>query len=263
MKPSSSALITAAALLAACVSPSYVAFDDGVRLYQERYYTSARDAFDTAVQQNPRSVPAWNNRAVARARLGDHDGAVRDYSQALALAPADAELYFNRGNAFAAAGNHEAAIGDFTAATTLRPGYARAYFNRGIVRVAAGDDSGAITDWQRAVDLEPDPWTKAAIRRGSGLDHASALPAPAALPAPRTSVAVSPAVTPPPPPPTSQALSPEALDVRALVARAMGREVDGDRAGAIADLRAAVTLEPDATRRARIDRLLRVLEASR
>lgn len=32
---------------------------------------------------------------------------------------------------------------------------------------------------------------------------------------------------------------------------------------AIADLRGAVMAEPDATRRARIDRLLRVLEASR
>jgi hypothetical protein len=60
------------------------------------------------------------------------------------------------------------------------------------------------------------------------------------------------------PPPTGAT-----LDVKALVARAMGREVEGDRPGAVADLRAALMAETDATRRARIDRLLRILEASR
>jgi hypothetical protein len=43
----------------------------------------------------------------------------------------------------------------------------------------------------------------------------------------------------------------------------MSREVDGDRAGAVADLRAAVMMETDATRRERIDRLLRALEGTR
>jgi hypothetical protein len=42
----------------------------------------------------------------------------------------------------------------------------------------------------------------------------------------------------------------------------MAREVEGDRAGAIADLRAAVMAEPDPARRERVDRLLRSLEAA-
>jgi hypothetical protein len=43
----------------------------------------------------------------------------------------------------------------------------------------------------------------------------------------------------------------------------MSREVEGDRPGAVADLRAALMAEQDPARRARIDRLLRVLESSR
>jgi tetratricopeptide (TPR) repeat protein len=251
MKSSLALLLPAAALLVACASPGLTAYHDGVRLYREGYYGSARDAFDTVVREDPRNAAAVNNRAVAKVRLGDLDGAVIDYTLALQLAPQDAEIVFNRGNAYAAAGNLPAAINDFTMAVALRPDYAQAYFNRGTVRAAFGDTTGAVNDWQFAIDVERDPWTKMAMRKGSGLDDAFA--SPAALP--RTVGAPS--------PPDPEALSPAALDVRALVARAMAREVDGDRAGAIADLRTAVMAEPDAARRARIDRLLRTLEASR
>jgi len=260
MKPSLALLIPAAALLAACASPGLTAFSDGVRLYREGYYASARDAFDTAVREDPRNATAINNRGVARVRLGDLDGAVMDYTSAMQLAPTDAEIPFNRGNAYAAAGNLPAAINDYTTAVTLRPTYTQAYFNRGTVRAAAGDVSGALTDWQWAVDVERDPWTRAAMRRGSGLDDAYA--SPSALSRPEATPPAAVTVTPPPPP-DPEALSAQALDVRALVARAMARELDGDRTGAVADLRAAVMTEPDATRRARIDRLLRILEASR
>jgi tetratricopeptide (TPR) repeat protein len=258
MKPPLALLLPLAALLTACATPGMTAFDDGVRLYREGYYASARDAFDTAVRENPRNATAFNNRGVARARLGDLNGAVMDYTYAMQLAPADAEVVFNRGNAYAAAGNLPAAINDFTTAVTLRPTYSQAYFNRGTVRSVVGDANGAVTDWQWAMDVERDPWTRAAMRRGSGLDYAYASPAPE-----RAAVTPPAAAITPPPPPSPEAVAPQTLDVRALVARAMAREVDGDRAGAIADLRGAVMAEPDATRRARIDRLLRVLEASR
>jgi hypothetical protein len=260
MKPSVALLLPAAFVLAACATPGTTAFDDGVRLYREGDYLSARDAFDTAVRQDPRNATYFNNRGVARARLGDLDGAVRDYTLAMALAPHDAEIFFNRANAYAAAGNLPASVSDFSTAVAMRPDYAQAYFNRGTVRAALGDVSAAVTDWQWAVDTERDPWTKAAMRRGSGLDYAYASPA-----LPRVGVANPSGATAltPPAPPNPDALSAQALDVRALVARAMSREVEGDRAGAIADLRAAVEAEADATRRARIDRLLRVLEASR
>ena len=227
-------LIPAAFLLTAC-SAQMTAFDEGVRLYRDGSYASARDAFDSAAQANPRSATSISNRGVAKARLGDVEGAIADYTQAMQLAPADADIAFNRGNAYAAVGNLPAAIGDFTTAVTLSPGHALAYFNRGTVRAATGDVAGAASDWQWAVEVERDPWTKAAMRRSASLDYVSASPG----------------------------RGPQALDVRAYVARALSREVEGDRLGAIADLRAAVMMETDATRRERIDGLLRALESSR
>lgn len=275
MKRLLAVLVPAVTVLVGCATPSYTAYDDGVRFYRQGYYASARDAFDAAIGRHPDVAAAWNNRGVARVRLGDLDGAVQDYTHALALAPNDAEIVFNRGNAYAAAGNLPAAVTDFTTATTMRPGYAEAFFNRGAVRAAAGDYAGALADWQWAVDIEADPWTKAAMRRGSGLEYANASPATLSVTSRSAQgggvvVSTTPSVTPSspvaravPPPPTPEAAAGPSLDVRALVARAMGREVEGDRPGAVADLRAALMAEQDPTRRARIDRLLRILEASR
>ena len=236
MKPSLAVLLLAAVSSVGCVSSGPTLFDEGVLLYRDGQYPAARDRFDRAVRQDSQDAAAWNNRGVARMRLGDLDGAVADYTRAMQLAPWDAEIAFNRGNAFAAAGNVPAAIGDFTSAVTLRPGYAEAFFNRGSVRQAAGDQAGALTDWQWAIDIAGDPWTRAVMRQGAGLDHAYAMPA-------------------------ARASAP--LDARALVARAMARQVDGDRAGALGDLRAALGAETDEGRRARIAGLLRDLEAAR
>ena len=237
MKPSLVVLLLAAVSSVGCVSSGPTLFDEGVLLYRDGQYAAARDRFERAVRHDGQDSAAWNNRGVARMRLGDLDGAVADYTRAMQLAPWDAEIAFNRGNALAATGNLSAAIGDFTSAVTLRPGYAEAFFNRGSMRQAAGDHAGALTDWQWAIDIAGDPWTRAVMRQGAGLDHAYAMPA--------------------------SPVSAAALAPRALVARAMARQVDGDRAGALSDLRAALGAETDEGRRARISGLLRVLEAAR
>ncbi len=176
MKPSLALLIPVAVLLAACATPDMTPYYDGVRLYREGWYGSAKDAFDTVVRQDPGNAAAINNRGVSKARLGDLDGAVVDYTLALERTPQDAEIVFNRGNAYAAAGNLPAAVKDFTAAVTLKPDYSQAFFNRGTVRASLGDTTGAFADWQFAIAVDPDPWTKAAMARAVGLDYASASP---------------------------------------------------------------------------------------
>ena len=49
------------------------------------------------------------------------------------------------------------------------------------------------------------------------------------------------------------------MDARVLATRGLSRAIDGDRAGAVADLRAALALERDPLRRARIEALLNAL----
>lgn len=267
--------------LAACVTGAPQG-EQGRVFYESGNYLSAADAFSEDIRRHPRSAAAWNNRAVARVRLGDLNGAVRDYNRAIELAPTDGELYFNRGNALVAAGQYREAILDYDRAIQLVPSYARAIFNRGTAYALAGQPDAARRDWRAAIQLEGDPYVKSAMLRNAGLDTRTAAVTPVAVPAGQPTTAAT--IAPPPPPgtqpgvpqpstpataafpnvPASQpAASPMAIDARALTTRAISRELDGDRAGALADLNAAVALEPDTARREAIVRLIRFLDTPR
>jgi tetratricopeptide (TPR) repeat protein len=265
-------------LLGACVSIAPPE-DRGLAFYDSGNYLFAADAFTDEIRLNPRSAAAWNNRAVTRVRLGDLPGAIRDYNRAVQLAPTDPELYFNRGNALVGAGLYPDAIRDYDMAVQLNAAYARAVFNRGTAYALAGQADAARRDWEAAIALEADPYAKSAMRRSAGLERVVSTAAAAPIKGePTTASTIAPPPTPgtrpgalPLPMPSATAVatasgsqpsaSPQAVDSRALTTRAVSRELDGDHAGAMQDLNAALSLEPDATRRDAIARLIRLLDA--
>ena len=292
MKRTVSAVTLGIAAVLALAGCSYAVppMEEGLHYYGSGQYLFAVDAFSQEIRLHPHSAAAYNNRAIAKVRAGELNGAILDYNRAIELAPHDPELYYNRANALVAAGDVPHAISDFSQAVALSPTYARAYFNRGSARALAGQRDLAMVDWQRAVDLEADPWTRSSMRRSAGLDTAVAAAPPVA---PRGQPTVVGTVAPPPPAGTStdavplpgqnqpsvvvtvpggqpaasvSALVPPAaatIDARALAARAINRELDGDHAGAIQDMRAALAAEPDPARRDAIANLLRMLDQPR
>jgi tetratricopeptide (TPR) repeat protein len=269
--------------LAGCAT-NQSALDRGVVHYRTGQYFFAADDFNEAVRQNPNSVSAYVNRGITRVRLGELNAAIEDYNRAVQLAPSDPDIYFNRGNALVAAGQYGPAVDDFTRAVELSPGFAKAWFNRGTARsLAGGQADAAMRDWLHAIDVETDPWARSAMRRSAGLETpaavASARP-PAGQPTTAGTVAPAPppgmatggvplqppatlAATPPASPAASPPPSAATIDARALASRAISRELDGDHEGALADLRTALTLEPDPARREHMQGLLRLLETSR
>jgi tetratricopeptide (TPR) repeat protein len=273
------ALGAVVALTAGCVTASGP-FDRGLTHYNNGQYFFAADSFSEAVRQDPTSANAYVNRGIARVRLGEINAAIDDYNQAIQLKPADPAIYFNRGNALVAGGQYGAAVEDFSRAVELSPVFAKAWFNRGTARSMAGQGDAARRDWLHAIEIETDPWARAAMRRSAGLEVGPAL-AVAGPPAgqPTTVGTVAPAPAPgmatdavplPPPatlsatPPTAPAASPpsaQSIDARTLATRAISRELDGDHAGAVQDLRAALSLEQDPARRASLESLLRLLDA--
>jgi tetratricopeptide (TPR) repeat protein len=252
-------LVLVLPLVTACAG-SVGSLERGITYYRNGQYEAALGAFDEAVRVAPREASTWNNRALARLRMGQTAGALGDLTKAIELSPADPELHFNRGNVYMALGNYEYAIQDFNRAAVLAPGYARAYFNRGVARMRTGDFAGAEADWRYAIAMEGDPRSQAAMIRTAGLGPAGAGPTVAGLPGsapPRTDVpSALPALREP-------AATPQSVDARVLTLRAISRELDGDRQGAIHDLREAAVKEPDPRRRAVIERLLRDVEGSR
>jgi tetratricopeptide (TPR) repeat protein len=218
------ALLAAVVLvgLAACASPA--AFDRGLAHLRAGRDAQARADFDEALSA---SAAALANRGVARARLGDLDGAIEDYTQALELAPEDADILFNRGNAWLAKGEPQRAMADFVRAIEADPGHAQALFRHA------------------AVEIRREPMAAATPRARADVEGA----APPAVAPP----AAAPPAAPAPPP----------LDAQALGSRALTRELQGDHAGALEDLRAAVAGETDPQRLLGLRGLLFLLESSR
>jgi tetratricopeptide (TPR) repeat protein len=221
------ALLAAVVLvgLAACASPT--AFDRGLAHLRSGRDAYARADFDEALFA---SAAALANRGVARASLGDLDGAIEDYTRALELAPEEADILFNRGNAWLAKGEFQRAMADFVRAIEADPGHAQALFRHA------------------AVELGREPRAAAAPRPRADLEGA-APPLPPVAPA---------AAAPP-----LAAPAPSPLDAQTLGSRALTRELQGDHAGALEDLRAAIAGETDPQRLLGLRGLLFLLESSR
>ncbi len=137
------------------VDPAGEANVQGIEAAKARNYGLAVAHFTEAVRLRPDWAEAYANRALARQRLGDVDGAIADLGLAIRLDPGSAKAYFNRGNARKAKGDLDGSIADYDEAIRLNPGDAGAHNNRGAARQLKRDYEGAIADFSDAIRLDP------------------------------------------------------------------------------------------------------------
>ena len=93
------------------------------------------------------------DKGVNKALVGDYQGAIQNYNQAIQLGSENGKIYYNRGVALHSLGQVEAALQDFSRAIKLEPTMAEAYSNRGAIRLEQQDRQGAIQDFQYATEL--------------------------------------------------------------------------------------------------------------
>jgi tetratricopeptide (TPR) repeat protein len=101
----------------------------------------------------PDDALGYKHRGNQRCDLGDYEGAIADYTQAITINSDDLEAYYNRGNVYADLGKYPEAIADYTQAIQLNYHYADAYYNRGNARLEMGDKEKAIEDFDKAANL--------------------------------------------------------------------------------------------------------------
>jgi tetratricopeptide (TPR) repeat protein len=98
------------------------------------------------------------SRGVERKRKGDIDGAIADYTRAIALNSKDLFAFNNRANTRRDKGDLDGAIADYGEALRLDPDYAAAYTNRGRVHEMRGDLVRARADFSSALAAAPDKY---------------------------------------------------------------------------------------------------------
>ncbi len=132
---------------------------------QVTYWQDSNTLYTYAIQVNPQSTIALNNRAEAWFKAELFDLAIADYNQILSIKPGDADTYMNRGLTYHAAKRYAQAIEDYTRVLAIYPWYDRAYNQRGVAYLKLKRWDEALKDFNRTLQLTPD-FTSAYINRG-------------------------------------------------------------------------------------------------
>ena len=99
------------------------------------------------------TVDLIGRQMTAKGKLGDDQGAIADYTSAIALNPQFAEALLNRGNARLQLDHFEQAVQDYDKAIQINPNLRGAYLGRGIAKELHGNLGDACPDYRQAADL--------------------------------------------------------------------------------------------------------------
>ncbi len=118
-------------------------------------FESAIEYYNKAIKFNPKFYEAYNNRGLAKDKLGKFQDAINDYNETIRLNPKSYRAYNNRGLAKHNMNNLQDAISDYNVVIRLNPKYWVAYINRGFSKNNLGYFQDAISDYNMAIRLNP------------------------------------------------------------------------------------------------------------
>lgn len=97
------------------------------------------------------------NRGVLRSVIGDNEGAMTDYEQALRLQPNLGDAYIDRGAGKIRLKLYEDALTDINKGISLGASYSHlAYYNRAVAEELMGRWTESYYDFKHVLELEPD-----------------------------------------------------------------------------------------------------------
>lgn len=97
-----------------------------------------------------------HNRGKVYVGLGEPGKGLADFDYVIELDPNYPDYYFDRADAKRRLGDLEGAIADCDAAISISPPFYELYYNRADIKAELGDVQGAIADFGYVVELEPD-----------------------------------------------------------------------------------------------------------
>ncbi len=141
-------------------------FKSGVKQSQQGKTDDAIASYTEAIKKNPKDFRSWIQRGEVFKKKGEHDKAVADFKQGLALLPNEearkqflphlvSGLYV-RGYRHLENQKYDLAIADFSEVIKLKPDHFFARRERGEVRLILGQNDQAIADETEAIKINPE-----------------------------------------------------------------------------------------------------------
>lgn len=129
--------------------------DHGYALLRVGRFAEAEDAFTKAIEFDPSDPVCWHNRSVARAGLGDTDGALADSRHALELDPEFHRAWIAMARAKQRSGDLRGALADYDEGIRRDPHNKEAYIDRMMLHHQRGDFEAMAADATRMIQLDP------------------------------------------------------------------------------------------------------------
>lgn len=121
---------------------------------KEHDYLSAIDLLDKAIKLAPKKVNLYIDRAYARQRMSDSEGALEDYNTACKLNTKNPEVYFNRALLKGELEKHEDAVADLDQAIKLNENYKEAYYRRGLEYFKMKHFQESVADFNKVIEMD-------------------------------------------------------------------------------------------------------------
>jgi tetratricopeptide (TPR) repeat protein len=129
--------------------------DRGKEQLERGNYTEAIALYQEAIEQYPECVELYRKLGVAQEKVGDINGEIASYQQAIALEPEQPHwVYATLGKLLVDRQQWQAAIAVFQQAIDLYPESADLYRELGVAQEKVGDIDGEIASYQKAIALQ-------------------------------------------------------------------------------------------------------------
>ncbi len=130
-------------------------FQNAVALHQSGQWDAARSGYAQLLAQDPSHSDALHLLGVLACQNAEHARAADLMTQAIAIAPQQADYHYNLGIALQALGRLHDAVASYDRAIALQARYANAHTNRGNALHALGQFDAALASHQQALALDP------------------------------------------------------------------------------------------------------------
>jgi tetratricopeptide (TPR) repeat protein len=130
-------------------------FQRGREQFRKQQYEDAIRLFGEATKVDSTFAEAWNNRGVAKAKLGRHDAALADYDRALRADSTLADAHFNRSMAYYELQRYAEALADLAPIAARRRDSVDFFLHRGTLLNQLAQPDQALADFDRAIALAP------------------------------------------------------------------------------------------------------------